>query len=150
MRYFNVLKTNENHPRGDLPILRLSRLHWLRLSGRSFISKGHAINLRVGVKAMTKQKRKLRYKPVNKRGRNASIKKLISFFVTRPKILTPSYQLLWVLKSHLFRLAIFHDHYWYDQTGGKNKLYLKEHNMFYCRGRKKGTSSQESPVSILG
>lgn len=85
MRYFNVLKTNENHPRGDLPILRLSRLHWLRLSGRSFISKSHAINLRVGVKAMTKQKRKLRYKPVNKRGGSSSMKKLISFFVNRPK-----------------------------------------------------------------
>lgn len=66
MRYFNVLKTNENHPRGALPTLRLSRLHGLRLSRRSFISKGHAINLRVGVKAMTKQKRKLRYKPVTK------------------------------------------------------------------------------------
>lgn len=66
MRYFNVLKTNENHPRGALPTLRLSRLHWLRLSERSFISRSHAINLRVGVKAMTKQKRKLRYKPVTK------------------------------------------------------------------------------------
>lgn len=67
MRYCNVLKTNENHPRGALPTLRLSRLHWLRLTGRSFISKGHAINLRVGVKVMTKQKRKLRYKRVSKR-----------------------------------------------------------------------------------
>ena len=66
MRYFNVFKTNENHPRGASPNLRLSRLHWLRLSGRSLISKGHAINLGVGVRAMTKQKRKLKYKPVTK------------------------------------------------------------------------------------
>lgn len=66
MRYFNVLKTNENHPRGASPTLRLSRLHWLRLSEASFISKGHAINLRVGVTAMTNQKRKLEYKPVAK------------------------------------------------------------------------------------
>lgn len=67
MRYRNVLKTNENHPKGALPTLRLSRLHWLRLSGSSFISKGHAINLGVGVKAMTKQKRKLKQVPVTKR-----------------------------------------------------------------------------------
>lgn len=80
MRYFNVLKTNENHPRGASPTLRLSRLHWLRVSGRSLISKGHAINLRVGVKAMTKQKRKLKHKPVTK-GVGAPISRnLISFF----------------------------------------------------------------------
>lgn len=111
MRYFNVLKTNENHPRGALPTLRLSRLHWLGLTRRSFISKDHAINLRVGVKAMTKQKRKLKYKPVTKRVRAPASRNLFPFFVNRPKILTPYYQLLWILKSHLFRSAIFHDHY---------------------------------------
>lgn len=31
----------------------------------------------------------------------------------------------------------------------KNKLYLKEHNVFYCRGRKEGILSQESPKTIL-
>lgn len=79
MRFFNVPKTNENHPRGALPTLRLSRLHWLRLSGRSFISKGHAINLRVGVKAMTKQKRKLKYKPVTKRAGAPALRSLFPF-----------------------------------------------------------------------
>lgn len=80
MRYFNVLQTNENHPGGASPTLRLSRLHWLRASGRSLISKGHAINLRVGVKAMTKQKRKLKYKPVTKEVGAPMSRNLISFF----------------------------------------------------------------------
>ena len=82
------LKQMKNHPRGASPTLRLSRLHWLRLSRRSFISKGHAINLRVGVKAMTKQKKKLKCKPVTE-GIDAPISGNLLFpfcvCVNRPK-----------------------------------------------------------------
>lgn len=59
MRYFNVLKTNENHPRGASPNqpefvqIALAKIKW-----RLIHHRGHAINLRVGVQAMTKQKRK--------------------------------------------------------------------------------------------
>ena len=77
MRYFNVLKTNENHPRGASPTLRLSRLHWLRLSGRSFISKSHAINLRVGVKAMSKQKKEAEVQACNERNWSANVGNLL-------------------------------------------------------------------------
>lgn len=53
MRYFNVPKTNEKPPKSltNPEVVQIALAS--RIRRRPFISKGHAINLRVGVKAMT-------------------------------------------------------------------------------------------------
>lgn len=83
--FLKQMKTTHGEPHQTN--LRLSRLHWLKLSGGPFISRGHAINLRVGVQAMTKQKGKPECEPVT-RGAGLQYQGASSFyFLNKPKIL---------------------------------------------------------------
>lgn len=77
--FLKHMKTTHGEPHQTN--LRMSILRWLKLSGGPFISRGHSINLRVGVQAMTKQKGKGRESSVSmsQEGLSSSIKELVPF-----------------------------------------------------------------------
>jgi hypothetical protein len=86
--FLKQVKTTQEEPHQSN--LRLSRLHWLKLSRRSFISQGYVSNLRVGVQAMIKQKRKPACKPITRGAWPPTSRSYFLFFfllLNKPKIL---------------------------------------------------------------